>query len=167
MALVGVVVVYYAMPVDELPSDWDLAGVTLALVAGLGVLVWVGVRQVGTLAHHRSGDHSVRLDVLALIVIVVVPLFALAFYGIEHADGSQFDELETKTDALYFTTSTVATVGFGDVHAVGQLARGLVTIQIVFNLVFVAALGSILTGQIRERAAARRHAPDDPATPRQ
>jgi voltage-gated potassium channel len=170
LALVGVVVVYYAVPVDELPSSWDIAGVTLALVAGLGALVWVGVRQVSTLAHHQAGDRSVRLDVLALVLIVVVPLFALGFYAIEQADVHQFAGLDTKTDALYFTMSTLATVGFGDVHAVGQLARALVTIQIVFNLVFVAALVSILTGQIRERAAVRhaalQRAPDDPASPR-
>jgi hypothetical protein len=166
MALVGVVVAYYAVPVDELPSSWDIAAVTLALVVGLGVVVWVGLAQVRTLARHQVGDPSVRLDVLALVVIVVVPLFALGFYAIERADASQFADLETKTDALYFTVSTLATVGFGDVHATGQAARALVAVQIVFNLVVVAALASVLTGQVRARVAERRAADPPPAAGR-
>lgn len=166
LALVGVIVAYYAVPVGELPSSWDIVVVTLGLVAGLGLLVWAGVRQVRMLAHHQAGDPSVRLDGLALVVIVVVPLFALGFYAIERADASQFADLETKTDALYFTVSALATVGFGDVHASGQLARALVTVQIVFNLVVVAALASVLTGQIRARMAGR-HAGEPPSAGRQ
>lgn len=162
LALVGVIVAYYAVPVDELPSSWDIVVVTLGLVLGLGLLVWVGVRQVRMLSHHQTGDPSVRLDGLALVVIVVVPLFALGFYAIERADASQFADLETKTDSLYFTVSALATVGFGDVHASGQLARGLVTVQILFNLVVVAALASVLTGQIRARVAGRQ-SPEPPS----
>ena len=163
LALAGVMAAYYALPVDELPSRWDIAFVTLGLVAGLGALVWVGARQLRTMAHTPAGDPSVRLDVIALVVIVVIPLFALGYYGIEHADAGQFADLATKTDALYFTVSTLATVGFGDVHATGQAARALVTAQIVFNLVVVAALVSVLTTQLRARVAERRAEGPPPA----
>ena len=67
----------------------------------------------------------------------------------------QFAELHDKTDALYFNISTLATVGFGDVHAVGQLARAAVTLQIVFNLVFLGAAVSLISGYFRERARGR------------
>jgi hypothetical protein len=83
-------------------------------------------------------------------------MFAAGYFALEQGDGSQFESLETKTDALYFTLSTLATVGFGDVHATGQVARVLVIVQITFDLVFVAALVSVVTGLIRERAAHRR-----------
>ena len=89
-------------------------------------------------------------------MFVLVPLFALGYYALEQGDPDQFAEMSTKTDALYFTMSTLGTVGFGDVHATGQIARGLVTIQIAFDLVFVAALVSVLTTQFRARAAERR-----------
>ncbi len=91
---------------------------------------------------------------------MIVPLFALGYYALEQGDPDQFAEMATKTDALYFTMSTLGTVGFGDVHATGQLARVLVMIQIVFDLVFVAALVSVVTTQIRARAAERRGAAD-------
>ena len=163
LAFAGVMVAYFALPIDELPSSWDIALVTLGLVAGLGALVWVGARQLRTMAHTPAGDPSVRLDVLALVVIVVIPLFALGYYGIEQADTGQFADLATKTDSLYFTVSTLATVGFGDVHATGQAARALVTAQIVFNLVVVAALVSVLTTQLRARMAERRAGGPPPA----
>jgi hypothetical protein len=51
---------------------------------------------------------------------------------------------------LYFTIVTMATVGYGDIHAVGQFARGLVTVQIVFNLIFVGALTSLVTSRMRD-----------------
>ena len=158
LALTGVVVAYYAIPVGEVPSRWDILLASVGLLAGLGVLVWVTVRQLRVLEKYQAGDPTVRLDVLALVIFVVVPLFALGYFALEQGDSGQFAELQTKTDALYFTMSTLGTVGFGDVHATGQLARVLVTIQIVFDLVFVAALVSVLTTQFRARAAERRSA---------
>jgi voltage-gated potassium channel len=59
------------------------------------------------------------------------------------------------TDALYFSISTLATVGFGDVHAAGQLARGAVAVQIVFNLVFVGTVAAMISGLMRHRATKR------------
>lgn len=156
LALLGVLVAYYALPVGDMPSSWDIVFAAVGLLAGIGILVWVAVRQVRMLSRYEAGDPGVRLDVLVLLVVVVVPMFALGYYAIERGDTSQFADLETKTDSLYFTLSTLATVGFGDVHATGQLARALVTVQMTFDLVFVAALVSVLTNQLRARAAERR-----------
>ncbi len=108
------------------------------------------------LAGARPDDEGVRIESLIFLIYIVVPLFALGYFALESADPSQFAELTTKTDALYFTVSTLATVGFGDVHATDQLSRILVTIQIAFDLVFVGALVTVLTGLIRQRATTRR-----------
>jgi voltage-gated potassium channel len=156
LTFAAVLVAYYAVPVDELPSGAGLVLSAVGLVAGVALLAWSMVRQVQRLARRPPGDESVRLEGLVLLLYVVVPVFALGFFALEQADADQFAELETKTDALYFAASTVATVGFGDVHATGQLARGLVTFQLAFNLVFVGALASVLVAQVRERATARR-----------
>ena len=158
LALAGVLVAYYVFPVDDVPSSWDVLVVALGLLAGLAAVVYVVMRQVRMLSRFRVGDRSVRLDVLALAVFVVVPLFALGYYAVEAADPGQFQGLRTKSDALYFTVSTLVTVGFGDVHATGQLARVLVIVQMAFDVVFVAAAVSVLTTQMRARAA-ERHGP--------
>jgi hypothetical protein len=165
LASAAVLVAYYAAPVGELPSGVGLVLSSVGLLAGAALLGWAIVRQVQRLARRRPGDESVRLEGLVLLLYVVVPVFALGFYALEQADADQFAGLDTKTDALYFATSTLATVGFGDVHATGQVGRALVTIQIAFNLVFVAALGSVLANQIRERATARRNPTDGDRSP--
>jgi hypothetical protein len=153
--LAGVLVIYYAAPVGDLPSGGVVFSV-LGLLGGTVLLGWSIVRQVQRLMRSPPGDESVRLDSLIFLVILVVPMFAAGYFALEQGDRDQFASLTTKTDSLYFTLSTLATVGFGDVHATGQVARALVTIQITFDLVFVAALVSVVTGQIRERAAQRR-----------
>lgn len=59
-------------------------------------------------------------------------------------------------DALYFTLATLATVGYGDVHAVGQAARIAVTGQILFNLVFVGVAVAVLGSAVRHRLKPER-----------
>lgn len=164
LGLVSVLVVYYAAPVGQRPSGPGVVLSAVGLLVGATVLAWLIVRQVHRLMR-ATAEESVRLDGLILLVFVVVPTFALGNFALERSDASQFEGLETKTDALYMTLSTLATVGFGDVHAAGQLARALVSVQIVFNLVFVAALVSLVTGEIRARAAAQRAASGPPRPP--
>jgi hypothetical protein len=60
--------------------------------------------------------------------------------------------ISTRTDALYFTVATLTTVGYGDVHAQGQIARSLVTLQLLFDVVFVGAAVSTLLRSLRLRA---------------
>jgi voltage-gated potassium channel len=155
LALISVLVVYYAVPVGQL-SD-SVAAVLLSvigLLVGLAGLVWLIVRQVQRLIRTSLDDPAVQADGLILLVFVVVPLFSLGYFALESADADQFVGLATKTDSLYFTLSTLATVGFGDVHAAGQVARALVMVQMTFDLVFIAAVASVLTTHIRRRAAA-------------
>ena len=156
LGMVTVMGVYYAAPVGRGQSALDVALSVLGLLIGILVLVWLVYRQVRRVMHSPAGDTSVRLEGLVLVVYVVVPLFALGYFSIEDADPAQFDGLVTKTDAIYFSLSTLATVGFGDVHAAGQLARVLVSLQMLFDLVVVALVASILSTRLRERAGQRR-----------
>ena len=156
LALTAVLVVYYALPVGEAPSAVGVVLSVVGLLGGMGVLVYLTIRQVRRLAGARPEDEGIRIESLIFLIYIVVPMFAFGYFVLETADPGQFDSLETKTDALYFTVSTLATVGFGDVHAVDQLARALVTLQIAFDLVFVGAMVSLLTGLVRSRATTRR-----------
>ncbi|HEY2999894.1 MAG TPA: potassium channel family protein [Acidimicrobiales bacterium] len=160
LALISVLVIYYAAPVGDLPSIGGVILSVFGLLIGLGVLVWLIIRQLRLLVGSRVDDPDVRADSLILLISVIVPVFSLGYFALQQADDTQFADLSTKTDALYFTLSTLGTVGFGDVHATGQLARVLVIIQITFDLVFVAAVVSVLTTHIRRRAAARSDSAD-------
>jgi hypothetical protein len=96
---------------------------------------------------------------------VAVVVFAFSAYTLERGDPTQFEGLETRLDALYFAAATAATVGFGDVHAVGQGARALVLGQMVFNVVLLGAAVALLSARVRAAAGARAGARRPPTTP--
>ncbi|MCD4535291.1 ion channel [Nocardioides sp. cx-169] len=136
-ASAGVLVAYFAFPVEWAGSTAGVVASLLLTVAGLAV---VGGAMALELRHVRRGAEMRSGGVLMIMEVALVAAFSLAFYLVELLAPRQFDGLSTRTDALYFTLSTMATVGYGDVHAEGQLARALVCGLIVFSVVVVTSL---------------------------
>ena len=161
VSLLGILVVFYALPIGGLALETATVVAVLVTLAGVGLLGWAIVGQV---RRQLAGDTEVRVDILLTLLSLVAVVFAFGYLLLEKASPGQFAGLETRTDSLYFTLSTLATVGFGDVHAVGQVGRALVSTQIVFDLVFVAALIATLSGRLRYRAAERALSRDTGAT---
>ena len=64
-----------------------------------------------------------------------MPLFLLIFAAVYEllsgTDPHAFSETLSRTDSLYFVVTVFATVGFGDITAVSQSARVIVTVQMV------------------------------------
>ena len=145
--------VYYLLPVPGQmhTSSW-------AIVFSCGTIVLALLIAITIRGLIQSGV-AVRLRGLVLLLCLTVLFFAYADDSLA-ALPDQFVSLHTKTDALYFNISTLATVGFGDVHASGQLARAAVTVQIIFNLIFLGAAVGIISGILRARAQRRLHAPE-------
>jgi voltage-gated potassium channel Kch len=135
--------VYFVIPSygDDAPVG-VLLGAFLA-IAGLAAVTWVIADEV------RRAEKRLQVAHLLIALELVVVSFSLAYYGVAVNRPDEFIGLETRLDALYFSLTTVATVGYGDISASGQLARLLVSIQLVFNLVFVAALVGLFQGRLR------------------
>lgn len=145
---IGILVMYFVVPVNaERAPVGVLVGIVLSAVALAGVVIVI-VKEVRRAQHRLSALHLV----LALEITVVV--FSFVYYMIAINDPTEFDGIVTRLDAIYFSTTTVATVGFGDINATGQLARGLVTLNMVFNLVFIAALVNLVKDRMSERREA-------------
>jgi voltage-gated potassium channel len=152
----AITAIYYVLPVPRPIDEGDWALLFSCGLAALGVLIVLSIRRL-----LRSGEQA-RVRALVLLLCVTVLFFSYADVALAGIAG-EFASLHTKTDGLYFSVSTLATVGFGDVHASGQLARIAVTLQIVFNLVFLGAAIATITGMWRERA--RRRATGGPGHP--
>ena len=142
-------VVYYLVPVPGQMRESSWATLFGCGVAALGGLIALAIWRL------LSAGEIIRIRALVLLLVLTILFFSWCDDSVARLPG-QFVDLHTKTDALYFTVSTIATVGFGDVHAEGQLARAAVTIQIVFNLVFLGAALAMISGFLRERAQSRR-----------
>jgi voltage-gated potassium channel len=160
--LVGTVVlvaaataVYFVLPVPGRMRESSWAFMFSAGVLVLAVLILLSIRRL-----LRAGEQA-RIRGLVLLLTVTVLFFSWADESVA-ALPDQFADLTNKTDALYFNISTLATVGFGDVHPVGQLARVAVTLQIVFNLVFLGTAVSLITGYFRRRALGRAQSGSGP-----
>ncbi|MGY1753358.1 potassium channel family protein [Blastococcus sp. SYSU D01042] len=146
---------YYLVPISGStvePTTLVRAGATVAV---LGLAVWSVGREV--LRAARSRDPGARLGRLLVALVGGVLVFALVDHTVAHAGEGQFVGLETRTDALYFSLATLTTVGFGDVHAAGQLARLVVSTQMIFNVVVLATAAQILwQGLARRRKGEER-----------
>jgi voltage-gated potassium channel len=137
--------VYFVLPVPGQMRESSWAVMFFLGAAMLGALILTAIRRL-----LRAGEDA-RIRGLILLLTLTVLFFAWSDESVARLPG-QFTGLTSKTDSLYFNISTLATVGFGDVHPVGQLARAAVTVQIVFNLVFLGAAVSLITGFFRTRA---------------
>jgi hypothetical protein len=71
-------------------------------------------------------------------------------------EPGQFVGLDTRLDALYFVGVTMATVGYGDIHPSGQLARAVLLVQLVYTLVFL--VGGVAALRTRARLLRRMRA---------
>ena len=148
--LVAIVAVYFVAPVA---ADVDKVNVIRgfsALLIGVGGVVGV-VRQLRL----HLDDTDRRVDGLIVSIWAVMVTFSFVFYTMDQRDPSQFAEMETRLDALYFTAATTASVGYGDVHAAGQAARALVLVQILFNVVFIGSAVALLSSRIKSVSSAR------------
>ncbi|GAA1414170.1 potassium channel family protein [Catellatospora coxensis] len=143
---------YFVVPTDTSDSLWKLVLRVLLTLIGLVLAVVLILRQVS----RQLDQTEVPLTGLLTALVAGVLFFAMADYLLAfHAPG-EFVDLNTRVDALYFALSTLATVGFGDVHAQGQIARGLVIVQMLFNTVIIATGLSVLSKQVAARARERR-----------
>jgi hypothetical protein len=150
----GLLVAYYAFPVgwgDSLP--WLVVSL-LSTAGGLALLGVTMVKEVGSL---RRGDDHLSTQTLSMLLVLLVMSFSLAFFLLDIISPGQIADLSTRTDALYFTLSTMATVGYGDVHAQGQVARAMVCGLIAFNVVVVAALLRVHTARRAGEVFSERH----------
>jgi voltage-gated potassium channel len=145
-------VVFFLIPA---PGRMRESSWTVLFAVGLFVLALLIVLRIRTLLHATEG---VRARGLIVLLSCTVLWFAYADVTLAAIPG-EFADLHTKIDAVYFCISTLATVGFGDVHAAGQLARAAVTLQVVFNLVFLGAAVTVVTGILRQRVQASRNQP--------
>ncbi len=95
---------------------------------------------------------------LSMIVSALVIGFSGVYYTMAVHSHHEIAGLHTKVDALYFTTTVISTVGFGDIHADGQAARVVVTINILFNLVALGTSIKLVSWAARSRAEGLRSA---------
>lgn len=148
---------YFLGPLDEakkLPLPLALT------IAGLLLLV-IGALEIRAIT--RSRHPEIRgVQALAVTVPLYLLVFASAYFLMAADDPAGFErEIATRLDALYYTVAVFASVGFGDIAALSQQTRALVTIQMILNLLVLGAGIRVFIGVARRSRGTRRSLPPE------
>ncbi|MFC9129101.1 potassium channel family protein [Streptomyces sp. NPDC057099] len=151
----GLITVYYVLPLDGRSTG----GTSALLVCGLVLVVLVFWWEVQAITHSPF-PRLKAVEALAATLVLFLLLFACTYFLLEHSTPGSFSEPLTKTDSLYFTLTTFATVGYGDIVARSQTGRVLTMLQMAGGLLLVGVAARILAGAVQ---AGLRRRGDEPA----
>lgn len=135
---------YYLTP---LSGGLDLS---IVITLSLGLTLFGGLVAWQIISISRSEYPRLRaLEALSTAVPLFLLLFSAAYYVLEERSPHSFSEPLNRTDALYFTVTVFATVGFGDITATTQTSRLVVTGQMVLDLILVGVIAKLLFSAVR------------------
>jgi len=148
-------VVYYVAPFDrdaEAPEIWTLVLLGIGLVLLVAMIVWQTRLIVNA---DYPGLRAV--EALAVTTPFYLIIFSATYFLIGQSNPGSFTESLDRTSSLYFTITIFATVGFGDIAAKTQLARIVVMIQMILDLLILGLglrlfLGAVKIGQRRRES---------------
>ena len=153
------------------PRDLAEGNVGVSLVTGLVLFIAVLVLQFFAIMRDPTPELRAGSAMIVAVTLLVL-IFAMTYATLAISHPEWFSQPLDKASAIYFTVTILATVGFGDITAVGRTARWVVTVQMILDLTLVVALGRVLVtaaraGRQRQRqkAAGPAQSPDgDDAT---
>lgn len=153
----ALVALYYVLPLDR-TSIWVAVAMLAVGLLGLVVLVAFQVRSI-----IRATYPALRaVGALATSVPLFLLLFAGTYFVMGGISEGSFNQPLTRTDALYFTVTVFATVGFGDIVATAQGARVVVMGQMVAGIVIIGLGARIIVDAVK-RGQRRQPVPDSDA----
>lgn len=152
LAIVAVtLVVYFLIPIEG--KDAATAASAIALV-GIAIILTVFARQMTRVSRSRRPVLA-ALEALVLVFGLFLSFFALLHVSISEADPEAYTQEVDKIAGIYFTTTILATVGFGDISPVSDTARIVVTLQMVLGLVLIGSAFKALGFSAKRAVTAR------------
>jgi hypothetical protein len=151
-------IAYYQAPLDR-PLSFTSGVLFVGALLLAGLVLVVEVR--GILASSQPLVRAIRVIALGLPLLLV--LFAATYITVDGQQAGAFSEPLSRTDGLYFTVTTFATVGYGDIAPQTELARILATVQMLVGVLAVGVIAKVVLGaarMARERNAAADRTPD-------
>jgi voltage-gated potassium channel len=149
------VALYYLLPLDDLTGASAVGGLIVGIALFLALVAWEVWRIL------RSVHPETRaLEALFVVLPLFLLMFATAYFLMGRNDPADFTEPLTRSDALYFTVTVFATVGFGDVSPQRETTRLVVTGQMILDLIFLGVgIRTILGAVQRSKERSTNGAP--------
>lgn len=141
---IALVAIYYLLPLDPGSAEAAIA------ILGAGLLALVGLVAYQVRAIMRATYPALRaFGALATSAPLFLLLFAGTYFVTSGISVANYSEPMTRTDALYFTVTIFATVGFGDIVALSEGARVLVMGQMVVDVIIVGIGAKIIVDAVQ------------------
>ncbi|MGP4051896.1 potassium channel family protein [Streptomyces sp. 2A115] len=157
VTVVLLVVVYYLVPLDQGLGIGTAIALAVSLALFAGMVAW----QIRTIT--RSVYPRLRaIETLATAGPIFLIIFSAAYVLLSKNQADPFSETLGRTDALYFTVTVFATVGFGDITPVTGTARVLTMVQMLVDVILVGVVARILLGAVRVAEEARPASSGEP-----
>jgi voltage-gated potassium channel len=149
---VVLVALYFVLPLDHLTR------VPLWLSLAVGLLALAGVTVYEVRAILVAAYPAVKaIEALATTVPLFLLLFSACYFLVAQDSPTNFNVASlTRTDALYFTITVFATVGFGDIVAQSEVARLMVTMQMILDLVVLGLVVRVFVGAVQYARGGRQ-----------
>jgi hypothetical protein len=146
LSVAVLVTAYFLLPFNRLLNG------TLIAEFAVGVLLVIVVLVSQTVLTLRSGYPILRsVEAMATSIPLFLVVFSTTHYLINDLNPGSYSEPMTRFDALYFTVSTFATVGFGDITAISVPARFVTLLQMIGGLILIGVVARVLIGVARLR----------------
>ena len=131
--------VYFILPIGDESSGRALVKLTVDVLL-IGVVIWWQARRI------LGADYpEVRaMEALGVILVVYLVLFSALYLSMSHSVAATFTERLDHMRALYFTVTVFSTVGFGDITARTDVARAVVSVQMILDLILIGAVVRVL-----------------------
>ena len=85
-------------------------------------------------------DRRQRRREIAITILMFLVVFAAVYLSFGPSSGTQFSEPLDHTGALYLAITVLSTVGFGDITPESDLARIVVSIQMLLDLLVIGVV---------------------------
>jgi Ion channel len=146
LTAVALLVVYYHLPIV---ASTD-AGRVVRILLGSAIIVAVVALEIRAI--YRSELPQARAIIsLTVSVTVMIVAFATFYVNLSDHDPGAFSEQLGRTGSLYFTMTTLSTVGYGDISARTNPARVAVMVQMVFNVAVLGVAVRLIAGTAKSR----------------
>jgi voltage-gated potassium channel len=141
---------YFVLPIGR--ESGFRAGVRLTVDVALvaAVFLWQ-IRRIS-----RAVLPELRaIEALGIVISVFLVAFSSIYLAMSHETARTFSEKLDHVQALYFAITIFSTVGFGDITPRMDVARMVVAVQMLLDLVLIGAVVRLLFDAARNRVPDR------------
>ena len=127
--------------------------------------IWAGIAVLGAASSVRFAMRSARVGAEQIYAALSAYLlagifFGVLYHGIESVWPGSFNLAGARGefplfDAMYFTFVTLATLGYGDLLPVSEVARGIAIVEAVSGQLFLAVMIARLVSSYSQTAGGR------------